>query len=781
VRVRIVSVSPCGWALCSDGVLRRPASRADYRVGDWVVVEGDLILGHRSASQAVTMTGIVETGGPPASCPDGSWLLVLRYSTGSKKYFCINFTTGEYQLLTGLNDSRANKNITSLLVDCEAVYNITPPPTGAAFWTWHNDKIHFLMGQPIHQEDTIYEYGPWGGNYTLFDQRKVWERRLFAQILDYGDNPAIPAPYLANSYIYHYLDRDAGLQTYCDMTPAFSRDVGLFNIKLLINLDVLPSPLATFAHAFRPNDEAGDTRWAHWHRLTCQEVDLQTGAVTTFDPTAMLQEYVEGYLDDQGLAWTGEFPLYRVGSGDPVTFVPVYLRANGSSYKVWLLEASPSFLSGRRDIMRRHIVYFTSSGVSSSSYEDLVTVTTGSPPDPVRTVQATLPIRDDVELASNHQVYQVDEGGLAYVKVTDSLQATVFQKDVAVSATIEKIAAWGHYGQNNYFAALLSPLAWGINEQLLFTDTIKVFAYATAKAIGADNWYRDDGLKSKNTIHYQTQWKLRVWKDPDFDYIYSLDDVDLPTEEPDWVREYLLELHNQARGEGNELALDQGGLEAVAQFHSDDMATNNFFDHTGSAGDPVQDRLDEFGIIYAVYGENIGAVEEAELTKDGIKTMFDAWMASEGHRANILNAGFTRLGIGYAYDNQAGQWKFTCDFSDKSPQALNTSRYQLTYVVEDTDGGTLLAFDWGCSGREVRDVSIFVGQDNYVLVTYEIVTVDRPLPDVDTGGSWTSTPLQEETIKRVFRLFGPDGKEVWKGTLPVALVKMTAAYFKDGT
>ncbi len=104
------------------------------------------------------------------------------------------------------------------------------------------------------------------------------------------------------------------------------------------------------------------------------------------------------------------------------------------------------------------------------------------------------------------------------------------------------------------------------------------------------------------------------------------------------------------------------------------MATNRFFDHTGSAGDTVQDRLDEFGIIYTTYGENIGAIEEAELTQEGLKNMFDAWMASDGHRANIMNPTFTRLGIGYAYDSQTGQWKFTCDFSDKTPQAINTSR-----------------------------------------------------------------------------------------------------------
>ena len=38
----------------------------------------------------------------------------------------------------------------------------------------------------------------------------------------------------------------------------------------------------------------------------------------------------------------------------------------------------------------------------------------------------------------------------------------------------------------------------------------------------------------------------------------------------------------------------------------------------------------------------------------------DAWMNSEGHRANILNCDYTRLGVG-VHDGPGGPW-WTQDF-----------------------------------------------------------------------------------------------------------------------
>ena len=54
--------------------------------------------------------------------------------------------------------------------------------------------------------------------------------------------------------------------------------------------------------------------------------------------------------------------------------------------------------------------------------------------------------------------------------------------------------------------------------------------------------------------------------------------------------------------------------------------------------------LSEYNVSWRSAGENIGwgtayAFEPRQIV--------DAWMASEGHRKNILNANFTHLGVGY--------------------------------------------------------------------------------------------------------------------------------------
>lgn len=48
-------------------------------------------------------------------------------------------------------------------------------------------------------------------------------------------------------------------------------------------------------------------------------------------------------------------------------------------------------------------------------------------------------------------------------------------------------------------------------------------------------------------------------------------------------------------------------LTAAALAHSNDMATNNFFSHTGSDGSSPGQRISRAGYSYYTYGENIAA------------------------------------------------------------------------------------------------------------------------------------------------------------------------------
>jgi uncharacterized protein YkwD len=82
----------------------------------------------------------------------------------------------------------------------------------------------------------------------------------------------------------------------------------------------------------------------------------------------------------------------------------------------------------------------------------------------------------------------------------------------------------------------------------------------------------------------------------------------------------------------------------VAQAHSNDMAEHDFFDHEGSDGSTLADRLDAAGVSYGAAGENIARGYTS--ADDALQ----AWLGSSQHKDNIENSNFTHHGIGYDPD-----------------------------------------------------------------------------------------------------------------------------------
>lgn len=88
--------------------------------------------------------------------------------------------------------------------------------------------------------------------------------------------------------------------------------------------------------------------------------------------------------------------------------------------------------------------------------------------------------------------------------------------------------------------------------------------------------------------------------------------------------------------------------------HSENMAAQNFFDHTDPSGAGPGERITAAGYKWSTYGENI-----ARGQADAAAVM-DTWMHSPGHRANILNCAFKEIGIG-VHNGSGGPW-WTQDF-----------------------------------------------------------------------------------------------------------------------
>ena len=89
-------------------------------------------------------------------------------------------------------------------------------------------------------------------------------------------------------------------------------------------------------------------------------------------------------------------------------------------------------------------------------------------------------------------------------------------------------------------------------------------------------------------------------------------------------------------------------LSRYAAVKSQDMHDNGYFSHTSPTYGSPFDMMKSFGITYNYAGENIA------MGYSSPEAVMTAWMNSAGHRANILSANFTTLGVGYVADG--GYW-----------------------------------------------------------------------------------------------------------------------------
>ena len=103
----------------------------------------------------------------------------------------------------------------------------------------------------------------------------------------------------------------------------------------------------------------------------------------------------------------------------------------------------------------------------------------------------------------------------------------------------------------------------------------------------------------------------------------------------------ILSLTNSERRDFGLAALTwHNGASQTAFEHSVDMKERDFFDHTNPDGDGPGERLREDNVQWSAYGENIAYGHPTTTT------VMKGWMDSPGHRANILNANLTHLGVG---------------------------------------------------------------------------------------------------------------------------------------
>ena len=123
--------------------------------------------------------------------------------------------------------------------------------------------------------------------------------------------------------------------------------------------------------------------------------------------------------------------------------------------------------------------------------------------------------------------------------------------------------------------------------------------------------------------------------------------------QPSALEQYWLELINQERTSRGEQPLAwNGALDQAAEDHSRWMIETDTFSHTGANGsDPIA-RMTAAGYAFNgswTAGENIAwaSTRGPEGYQDEINLLHSNLMNSPEHQANILNADFKEVGLGF--------------------------------------------------------------------------------------------------------------------------------------
>jgi uncharacterized YkwD family protein/spore coat assembly protein SafA len=108
------------------------------------------------------------------------------------------------------------------------------------------------------------------------------------------------------------------------------------------------------------------------------------------------------------------------------------------------------------------------------------------------------------------------------------------------------------------------------------------------------------------------------------------------------VEQQVLQLVNVERGKQGLKPLQMDWeLQRVARTKSQDMKAKGYFSHQSPTYGSPFDMMKQFGISYRTAGENIAQGQRTP------QEVMNSWMNSSGHRANILKADFTHIGVGY--------------------------------------------------------------------------------------------------------------------------------------
>ena len=170
---------------------------------------------------------------------------------------------------------------------------------------------------------------------------------------------------------------------------------------------------------------------------------------------------------------------------------------------------------------------------------------------------------------------------------------------------------------------------------------------APAQAAGLTHTVVQGDTMWKLAVRYQVGTSETIQANPQIanpDLIYPGQILNIPQVSQS-VTNYeneVIRLVNEIRQQNGLKALTANWeLSRVARYKSQDMLDRGYFSHNSPTyGTPFQ-MIKALGLSYRTAGENIA---KGYATPQAV---VNGWMNSSGHRANILSASYTQIGVGY--------------------------------------------------------------------------------------------------------------------------------------
>jgi uncharacterized protein YkwD len=217
---------------------------------------------------------------------------------------------------------------------------------------------------------------------------------------------------------------------------------------------------------------------------------------------------------------------------------------------------------------------------------------------------------------------------------------------------------------------------------------------------------------------------------------------------PDGEEWAFVDLLNAYRGElGLAPETLNSELGAAAEYHSVDMATNNYFDHYLFDGTDAGTNIQNFGYTGFPYAENIAAGMESA------QEVLTGWQNSPEHNATMTNPQYTEIGIGRAYNEGSHYgWYWTATYgAGEGPRTALVDVTDPSLVTETISPQTVTTVDEAPAvitndGGEVELQQPAINADGEHVVSTGANPVADGTGDTYIAGDINTGDIQGQTI-----------------------------------